>query len=229
MVRIAVGGGSYLVTQGIARIVATLQGVELVASYETAAQLERAVKSQAVDVIVTEIRVQPYGSDDAIAVAARLRETHPEVGVVILGQLIEPAAAVRLFRTGSSGRAYILKGRIGSPGELERVILTVAEGGSVTDPEVVEALVAEHAHGETSRLNRLTPRELDVLALVAEGMSNATIASTLVLTKRAVEKHTGAIFAKLDLPDESVVSRRVKAALLFRTEHAGPWQPGIKS
>jgi DNA-binding NarL/FixJ family response regulator len=135
------------------------------------------------------------------------------------GHLIEADSAVRLFRTGSSGRAYIRKARIGSPRELERVILTVANGGSVTDPDVVAALVGQRPSDRTSPLGRLTPRDLDVLALVADGMSNASIASRLFLTKRAVEKHINAIYAKLELPDESVVCRRVRAAQLFMAEH----------
>jgi DNA-binding NarL/FixJ family response regulator len=150
---------------------------------------------------------------------AKLRELHPDVGVVILGHLIEAESAVRLFRTGSSACAYIREARVGSPSELDRVILTVANGGSVTDPDVVAALVGRRTRDRTSRRGRLTPRELDVLALVADGMSNASIASRLSLTKRAVEKHINAIYAKLELPDESVVCRRVRAAQFFTTEH----------
>ena len=135
------------------------------------------------------------------------------------GHLIEADSAVRLFRTGSSGRAYIRKARIDSPREVERVILTVANGGSVTDPDdVVAALVGQRPRDRTS-LGRLTPRELHVLPLVADGMSNASIASRLFLTKRAVEKHINAIYAKLELPDESVVCRRVRAAQLYMAEH----------
>ena len=219
MIRVAVGDGSYLVTQGIAHVIATLPGIELVATCKTATELEHAVESGAVDVVVTEIRPEPSGPDDGIAMVTKLRELHPDVGVVILGQLIEAESAVRLFRTGSSACAYIREARIGSPRELERVILTVADGGSVTDPDVVAALVGRRTHDRTSPRGRLTPRELDVLALVADGMSNASIASRLFLTKRAVEKHINAIYAKLELPDESLVCRRVTAAQLFTTEH----------
>jgi DNA-binding NarL/FixJ family response regulator len=218
MVRVAVGEDSYLVQQGIAQVLATLQDVELVAMCETTAQLERVISSERIDVVLTDIRMPPDQSDEGIEFAARLRETRPEIGVIILSQFLEPEYPVRLFEHGSSGRAYLLKERIATPGELARAISTVAAGGSVTDPKVVEVLVAERRRAERSPLNELTPRELEVLSLVAEGHSNSGIASELFLTKRAVEKHINAIFSKLDLPDESIASRRVHAALLFLSE-----------
>lgn len=126
---------------------------------------------------------------------------------------------MRLFRSGSAGRAYVLRGSIARAGELERLILTVAGGGSQTDSAVVDALVAEYARGRGGDLHRLTSRELGVLALVADGVSNAGIARRLVLTKRAVEQHVGTIYTKLELPDESIVSRRVQAAVLYAAEN----------
>jgi DNA-binding NarL/FixJ family response regulator len=201
-------------------VIESLPGIDLVATCKTATELERAVESGAVDVVVTEIRPEPHGTDDGIARVARLREQHPDVGVVILEHVIDADHAARLFQTGSSGWAYIREARIGSPGALERAILTVADGGSVTDPDVVVALVSERMRHRASPRGRLTPRELEVLALVADGMSNPSIASRLFLTKRAVEKHINSIYAKLDLPDESLVCRRVRAAQLFTPEQA---------
>ncbi|MGN6379977.1 MAG: response regulator transcription factor [Gaiellales bacterium] len=222
MVRVVVGEDSYLVQQGIAQVLATMPDIRLVAMCETTTQLERAVATEEVDVVITDIRMPPSQSDEGIEFAARLRESNPEIGVIILSQFLEPEYPVRLFEHGSAGRAYLLKERIATPAELARAVTTVAAGGSVTDPKVVEVLVAERRRAEQSPLNDLTARELEVLALVAEGRSNSSIAAELFLTKRAVEKHINAIFSKLDLPDESVASRRVHAALLFLSEqHEG--------
>ena len=218
MVRLVVGEDSYLVQQGIGQVLATMPEIELVAMCETTAQLERTIEAGGVDVVMTDIRMPPGQSDEGIEFAAQLRETNPEIGVIILSQFLEPEYAVRLFEQGAAGRAYLLKERIATPAELRRAITSVSTGGSVTDPKVVEVLVAERRRAERSPLNDLTPRELEVLSLVAEGRSSSAIAGELFLTKRAVEKHINAIFAKLDLPDESVASRRVHAALLFLSE-----------
>ena len=217
MVRLVVGEDSYLVQQGIEQVLATMPEIELVAMCETTAQLERTIEAGGVDVVMTDIRMPP-GQSEGIEFAAQLRETNPEIGVIILSQFLGPEYAVRLFEQGAAGRAYLLKERIATPAELRRAITSVSTGGSVTDPKVVEVLVAERRRAERSPLNDLTPRELEVLSLVAEGRSNSAIAGELFLTKRAVEKHINAIFAKLDLPDESIASRRVHAALLFLSE-----------
>jgi DNA-binding NarL/FixJ family response regulator len=218
VIRLAVGEDSYLVQEGIRQVLATMPDVEVIAMCETRVQLERAIDAGGVDVVMTDIRMPPGQSDEGIELAAQLRESAPDIGVIILSQFLEAEYAVRLFEQGAAGRAYLLKERIATPGELRRAITTVASGGSVTDPRVVEVLVTERRRAELSPLNDLTPRELEVLSLVAEGRSNAAIAGDLFLTKRAVEKHINAIFAKLDLPDESVASRRVHAALLFLAE-----------
>jgi DNA-binding NarL/FixJ family response regulator len=220
MIHVAFGGGSYLLRQGIARVLATVPQIELVATCETAAELDGALEAKAIDVVITEIRRDADGSDVGIAIAEGLRETHPDVGVVILGHVIDAAVVMRVFRTGSAARAYLPRTRIGCSDDLERVIRAVADGGSVIDPKVVEALVSEQVH-DRGELERLTPRERDVLALVAAGMSNAGIARRLVLSKRSVEQLVRTIYAKLDLPDESVVSRRVKAALVYTAEWPG--------
>jgi DNA-binding NarL/FixJ family response regulator len=225
MVRVALGEDSFLVQEGITQILSSMPDIDVVAVCGTAAQLERALEANDVDVVVTDIRMPPGQSNEGIELAAQLRDTRPDVGVVILSQFLEPDYAIRLFEAGSSRRAYLLKERIGTPGELHRAISTVAEGGSVTDAKVVEALVSDRMRADRSPLRRLTPRETEVLSLVAEGRSNPAIAEKLVLTKRAVEKHIHAIFSKLDLPDESVASRRVRAALLFLAERNGGGRP----
>ena len=179
MVRLLIGEDSYLVQQGIRQVLATMPEVEVVGMCETTAQLERAIEADGADVVLTDIRMPPGQSDEGIEFAAQLRDTDPEIGVIILSQFLEPEYAVRLFEQGAAGRAYLLKERIATPGELRRAITTVASGGSVTDPRVVEVLVAERRRAERSPLNELTPRELEVLSLVAEGRSNSAIAGEL--------------------------------------------------
>jgi DNA-binding NarL/FixJ family response regulator len=226
-VRVAVGEGTLLVQRGLSRVIAALPGIEQVATCQTAAQLERAVDAHNVDVVVTDVSTRPDQPDGGVALAVRLRENHPGIGVVILGQRVTPEHATRVFRTGSSGRAYLLRERIGSPDELERAIRTVARGGSVADPKLVEVLVAERMRSETSLLGQLTPRQVEVLALVAQGRSNASAADELHLTKRAVEKHINSIFTKLGLRDDADVDRRVCAALLFLAQQRDTTQPSF--
>jgi DNA-binding NarL/FixJ family response regulator len=224
---VAVAEGTFLVQQGLSQVSAALPGIEQVARCETAAQLERAVRAREVDVVVTDVSTRLGPPDGGIALAACLREAHPGIGVVILGHHVTPEHATRVFSGGSSGRAYLLRERIGSPDELERAIRIVAEGGSVTDPKLVEVLVAERARAETSSLSHLSPREVEVLALLAQGRSNGSIAEVLYLTKRAVEKHINSIFTKLDLRADGDTDRRVSAALLFladRCDPAWPWR-----
>ena len=148
-------------------------------------------------------------------IARSLRETDPDIGVVVLSQYAEPAYALALLESGSSRRAYLLKERIRDRAELIRAIKAVAGGGSVIDPQVVDVLIEARARAARSPLAELTPRERELLAEIAEGKSNAAIAESLVLTKRAVEKHINSIFSKLDLPEAQDVSRRVKATLVY--------------
>jgi DNA-binding NarL/FixJ family response regulator len=164
----------------------------------------------------------PSGGDEGIRVAARLRETDPEVGVLVLSHYAEPAYALALLASGSRRRAYMLKERIRDKAELVRAIETVAGGGSVIDPKIVDILIEAQERVARSPLAELTPRERELLAEIAEGKSNAAIAKSLVLTKRAVEKHVNSIFFKLDLPDPEDVSRRVLAALMYLADNDGP-------
>src|SRR5207302_196329 len=151
-------------------------------------------------------------------IAARLRDTHPHIGVVVLSQYAEPAYALSLLEQGTGGRAYLLKERIRDKDELLGAIEAVSKGGSVIDPIIVDVLIASRARAAKSRLAQLTPRERELLAEIAAGKSNGAIAESLVLTKRAVEKHVNSIFSKLDLPENLDVSRRVQATLIFLAE-----------
>ena len=222
-IRVVVADDSYIVRQGIEEILAISEGVVVEASCGDKDSLLAEVDAREPDVVVTDIRMPPTGTDEGIQVAARLRETHPRIGVVILSQYSDPSYALRLFDSGSDGRAYLLKDRVRERGQLDGAIKAAAAGGSVVDPKVVEILVHAQTRAERSPLSELTPRELEVLSAMAEGRSNTAIADDLVLTKRAVEKHINAIFLKLGLThaaDSEDVSKRVKAALLFLAESA---------
>ena len=220
-VRIALAEDNYIAREGLEQLLGAGDEVEILASCEDMPSLLEAVEADPPDVVLTDIRMPPGDTDAGIQVAAALRESHPDVGVVILSQYSEPGFVLRLFDSGSEGRAYLLKERVGNRSDLIKAITTVAERGSVIDPKIVEVLVRARARAENSPLADMTPREMDVLAAVAEGKSNSAIAEELVLTKRAIEKHINAIFLKLDLtyaPDAEDVSKRVKAALIFLAE-----------
>ncbi len=173
------------------------------------------------DVVLTDIRMPPTSSDEGIRLAGELRETHPQIGVVVLSQFSDPIYALALLERGSDRRAYLLKERVHNRAELMAAIRAVAEGGSMIDPKIVEALVAARSRAERSPLNELTAREREVLAEIAQGKSNTAIAEALFLTKRAVEKHINSIFLKLGLADAEDVSKRVKAALMFLSDADG--------
>jgi Response regulator containing a CheY-like receiver domain and an HTH DNA-binding domain len=168
--------------------------------------------------VITDIRMPPTNTDEGIRAATALRENHPGVGVVVISQYVSPHYALRLFEEGSAGRAYVLKEHVGHRIQLMEAIRAVASGDSVVDPKVVDVLVQARMRAKNSQLAELTPRERDVLAGVAAGKSNAAVASSLYLTKRAVEKNINSIFAKLGLRDDQSVSRRVQAALLYLAE-----------
>jgi DNA-binding NarL/FixJ family response regulator len=214
-VRIAVADDSLIVREGIAQLLAGHPDIDVVASCQDFDSLIAAVDDERPDVVVTDIRMPPTHTDEGIRVAALLRERHPDVGVVVLSNYAEAGFALALLESGSEGRAYLLKERIHSRTQLAAAIQSVAAGGSVMDPKIVEPLVAAKSRAVRSPLAELTAREREVLSEIAQGKSNAAIADSLVLTKRAVEKHINSIFLKLNLSDSDDVSKRVKATLLF--------------
>ena len=193
-------------------------GHDLVAVVEDLDALLLAVESLSPDVVVTDIRMPPTRTDEGIRAALEIRATHPHVGVVVLSQYIEPEFALRLFEAGSAGIAYLLKERVGDVGQLDAAIAAVCDGDSVVDPKVVDALVQARVGRRESVLDRLSPREFEVLTALAAGQSNAAIAARLFVSERAVEKHTNAIFTKLDLVPERETNRRVRAVLLYLGE-----------
>jgi DNA-binding NarL/FixJ family response regulator len=213
--RIALADASVIAREGVARILAGHPDMEVVASCGDLPSLMEAVESERPDVVVTDIRMAPTSTDEGIRLAATLRDQHPGMGVVLLSNDAEPAYALALLESGSVGRAYLLKERVHERAQLVAAIESVAAGGSVLDSKIVEPLVAAKLRAERSPLAALTAREREVLAEIAKGKSNAAIADTLVLTKRAVEKHINSIFLKLNLAHAEDVSKRVKATLLF--------------
>ena len=217
-IRVVVAEDSYVIREFLTATLSTTPEVELMAVCTNGKELETAIEVWNPDVVLTDIRMPPSGTDEGVRIAARLRDTHPQVGVLVLSQYAEPAYALRLLEHGTGGRAYLLKERIRDKAELLRAIEAVARGGSVIDPMIVDVLIAARSRAAKSRLAQLTPRERELLAEIAAGKSNGAIAESLVLTKRAVEKHVNSIFSKLDLPETQDVSRRVKATLIFLAE-----------
>jgi DNA-binding NarL/FixJ family response regulator len=220
-IRVVVAEDTFLVREAVTRLIAETPGMDPVAAVADRATLMAAVEAEDPDVVVTDIRMPPTDSDEGILVAATLRVTHPQTGVVVLSQYAEPSYVLTLLESGSARRAYLLKERIHHRGQLVDAIRAVHAGGSHIDPKIVELLVEGRARVANSPLAALTPRERETLAEIAQGKSNEAIAESLVLTKRAVEKHINAIFMKLNLAGSPDVSSRVKATLLFLAETDG--------
>jgi DNA-binding NarL/FixJ family response regulator len=217
-IRVVLAEDQYLVREGLRRLLETREDLEIASVCGDLDSLLATVEAEQPDVVVTDIRMPPEKTDEGIKAATLLRETNPEVGVVVLSQYAIPTYVLALLEGGSEGRAYLLKERVDDLDQLVAAIHAVAEGGSVLDPKVVEALVAENARSEESPLNELTPRERDVLREMAEGKNNAAIGKTLALTERSVEKVIHSIFLKLGLTWETEVHKRVKAVVLYLAE-----------
>ncbi len=217
-IRLVLAEDHYLVREGVRRLLETHPDLEVAAVCGDLDSLLAAVDVERPDVVVTDIRMPPGDTDEGIQAAERLRETNPEVGVVVLSQYANAGYVLALVKGGSARRAYLLKERVEDLEQLVAAIRTVAAGGSMIDPQVVDALVAENARGEESPLSQLTPRERDVLREMAEGKNNAAIAGALFLTERSVEKVIHSIFVKLGLAWEEAVHKRVKAVILYLAE-----------
>jgi DNA-binding NarL/FixJ family response regulator len=216
--RIVLAEDHYLVREGIRRLLDSRPEIEVVAVCGDLGSLLATVERKRPDVVVTDVRMPPDGTDEGIRAAESLRETSPDVGVVVLSQFSEPRYALALLERGTARRAYLLKERVDDVAQLVAAIQAVARGDSVVDPKVVEALVAARAH--TSPLSDLTPRELDVLREMATGKNNSAIAETLFLAERSVEKVIHSIFLKLGLAWEPATHKRVKAVLVYLTDGA---------
>jgi DNA-binding NarL/FixJ family response regulator len=217
-IRIVLAEDHFLLREGIRRLLETRDDVEVVGLCGDLESLLASVDAEQPDVVVTDIRMPPNGGDEGIQAALRIRDTNPEIGVVVLSQYAEPGYALDLFDAGTARRAYLLKERVDDVDQLVDAIRTVAAGGSVVDPEVVDRLVTAKAASEQSPLNELTPRERDVLREMAEGKNNAAIALALFLTERSIEKVIHSIFRKLGIAWETSAHKRVKAVILYLAE-----------
>jgi DNA-binding NarL/FixJ family response regulator len=219
-IRLVLAEDSFLVREGMRRLLETQAQLEVVATCGDLDGLLGAVEVEKPDVVLTDIRMPPHELDEGIQAARLLRETSPEVGVVVLSHYSQPGYALALLESGSERRAYLLKERVEDLEQLVSAIHAVAAGGSVIDPKVVEALVSARTSAERSGLSELTPREREVLREMAQGKNNAAIAESLVITERSVEKYVHSIFAKLHIAWEENIHRRVKAVLLFLAAEA---------
>jgi DNA-binding NarL/FixJ family response regulator len=204
-----------LVRDGIVSLLATTADVEVAGTAGDLRRLLEIVDEVEPDVVVTDIRMPPSHTTEGIEGAAAIRERHPDIGVVVLSQYAEPEYVRALLGDGTSGRAYLLKSRVRDVDELVGAIRAVARGGSVVDPRVVEVLLSPDNASKPSELDELTEREREVLAEMAAGRSNASIAERLYMSGKTVEKHVSAIFSKLGIAEEASVNRRVVAVVAW--------------
>lgn len=219
---LVVAEDNLLVREGVLRLVATIDGLRVVASCSGYDELLEAVDGFAPDVVVTDIRMPPTHRDEGIRAANRFRATHPDLGVLVLSQFLDAAYVLALLEEGTRGRGYLLKDHVDDVDRLARAIRTVAAGGSFIDDDVVDVLVRSRTRTVDSPLESLSPRELEVLTEMATGATNAAIAESLHVTPHSVEKHASAIFAKLGLVEDVEVNRRVKAVVLFLAGRSAP-------
>jgi len=206
-VRVVIADDAVLIREGLAGLLAEL-GIETVAQVGDAAELLRAAALHQPDVAIIDIRMPPTWTDEGVQAALELRAAQPEIGILLLSQHLDLAAAVALGRAGHTGVGYLLKERVAGAGELAGSLERIATGQSVWDPEVVSGLLRR---GPADKLGLLTARERDVLARMAEGRSNVAIARQLVVTERTVESHVSSILDKLDLNPDGDDHRRVLA------------------
>ena len=212
---------SFIVREGVRAVIESVDGLELVATVEDYDELMAATERERPDVVITDIRMPPSRTDEGIRAAREIRKAYPDTGVLVLSQYVEPDYALRLFEDGSDGLGYLLKERVGDVDQLIDGLKRVAEGGSVIDPKVVDALIVGRTSARESKLTRLTERETEVLEQLATGKSNAAIAEELYLSVRAIEKNVNSIFTKLDLRPEPETNRRVRAVLMYLAEAGG--------
>jgi DNA-binding NarL/FixJ family response regulator len=211
-VRVVIAEDSVLLREGINRLLED-NGLEVVGACQTADDLLLKVRSYAPDVAIVDIRLPPTHNDEGLQAALEIRAAHPDVGVLVLSQYVEVGLALKLLAESAERTGYLLKDRIGNVKDFVEAVRRVGEGGSALDPVIVSTLLTKRRDDDP--LAELTPREREVLALMAEGRSNAGIAESLVITTRAVEKYVSSIFTKLGLPSSGSESRRVLAVLTY--------------
>jgi DNA-binding NarL/FixJ family response regulator len=211
-VRVAIAEDSLLLREGVARVLADA-GCEIVAQCEDGDDLLRKVRIRAPDVAIVDIRLPPTHNDEGLRAALEIRARYPGTSVLVLSQYVEVGLALKLLADSAAGAGYLLKDRISDVDEFVAAVRRVADGGSALDPIIVSTLIARQRPDDP--LSQLTPREREVLELMATGSSNQGIADKLVITLRAAEKYVSSIFGKLGLPSTGSESRRVLAVLLY--------------
>jgi DNA-binding NarL/FixJ family response regulator len=216
--RVLVADDNLLVREGVRRMLAAAPSVEIVAVCADFDETVAAIEEFLPDVVLTDIRMPPTRSDEGIRIAEYCRRSHPSMGVLLLSQYVEASYVKLLLSQGTEGRGYLLKERVADLDDLTTAIYAVAQGESAIDPKVVQALVQGRARAGDASIDRLSPRERDVLAAIAQGRTNAAVAKELVLSQHAVEKHINSIFAKLGLTGDQHHHPRVRAALMYLSE-----------
>jgi DNA-binding NarL/FixJ family response regulator len=211
-VRVAIAEDGVLLREGLVQLL-TARGFEVVGSCDSADRLLMLVRSYSPDVVIVDIRLPPTHTDEGLRAALEIRARHPSVGVLVLSQYVELGLAMKLLADSAEGVGYLLKNRINDVQDFLAALRRVATGGSALDPTIVSTLLSKRRNDDP--LEVLTPREREILVLMAEGRSNQGIADRLVITLRAVERHVSTIFGKLGLPSTGTESRRVLAVLLY--------------
>jgi DNA-binding NarL/FixJ family response regulator len=219
--RLLIAEDDYLVREGARAVLDADPDLQVLATAADGVELRSLLEEHDVDAVILDIRMPPTYTTEGIELAHQLRVDHPGTGIVVLSQHADPEYALELLKYGSDGVAYLLKERLGDAERLVQAIEEVVAGGSMLDSRIVEALMEAQRRRTASRLAGLTPRELEVLTLMASGRGNAAIARELSITHRSVEKHTNAIFRKLGLSEEMELNRRVAAVLFFLQRSQG--------
>jgi DNA-binding NarL/FixJ family response regulator len=220
VIRVVVGEDNFLVRNGVLRMLASEPDLTVVGVGSNYDETYAAVEETDPDVLLTDIRMPPTRTDEGIRLAEHCRRAHPRVGVLLLSQYVEASYVKVLLGQGTEGRGYLLKERVASSDDLVDALRAVARGDSAIDPKVVETLVQGRTRSGDQRIDRLSPRERDVLAAIAQGRTNAAVAAQLVLSPKAVEKHINSIFAKLGLAGDQHNHPRVQATLMYLSEGA---------
>jgi len=214
-IRVLLGEDNVLLREGMRGLLSSTGDIDVVASCGDLPSMREHVDALEPDVVLTDIRMPPTWTDEGVQVARHCRTHHPATGVVLLSQYVDPGYVRSLLESGSAGRGYLLKDHVSDVDELVAAVTTVAQGGSVVDPRVIDHLVKVGVSRGNANVARLSARELEVLAEMSRGHNNSAIAASLFISQRAVEKHINSIFAKLGLPEARDAHRRVKAVLLF--------------
>jgi DNA-binding NarL/FixJ family response regulator len=217
-ISVVIAEDSLLVRDSVQRALSTDSDVNVIGIAEDYGSAVELIDKHRPTLLFTDVRMPPTSTDEGIRLAQWMRSAHPDTGVIVLSQYVHPGYVTGLLDGGTAARGYLLKERVSHFDQLSEAVHQVAAGGTVLDPMVVDALLAQPS--SAAALSRLTPREREVLAELASGLSNRTVADRLVLTQRGVEKHINSIFAKLGLTGDDSVDRRVRAVLMFLDENS---------